>query len=355
MAISEVDSGGLARGEQVANGFQTGSCAPKMAALIAHEAAGWRETGAHVALLRALCALTQEKPEQAEKGFTPMDIALALKKFGASPLPADGTGVDKSEVARKIREQWKKLAALWEQKQVGLGQLAESHGLGVIPLIDREEGGGTGKPTRYWIGYRAAEATRDPEAAETVPELRPGEIRYICEDIADAGRLSRIFTKGYEISGWRRGVFLVALIAIILAALLLFLLADLVFMTRPPLKDLFYFLSGLSGIGWIIWSSFAPFLQVMDWRIVEAPDWMQSDITQSDRLLEWRCPPRYPEKMYKAVRYTAKCPVCEGKVVACSGGREFFKRIVGRCEESPREHVFSFDHITRTGRELRPK
>lgn len=354
MTISEVSFGELALDEQGDNGFQTGSCVSELSALIAEEASGWRETGAHIGMLQALCALTREKPEQAKKGFTPMDIAVAMKAFGHSLIPPNEGNIDKGEVAKKIREHWKKLDALWEQKCVGLGQLAESRGLKVVPLLDRKEGGGAGNPTRYWIGYRAVDTVHDPEATEIVPELKAGEIRYICEDITDAGWLSRIFAKGYMVSGWRRWAFATFIVTVLLAALLILILTDLVIMARPPLKDLFYFILGMSVIGWMIWWSSAAFFQVMDWRIIVAPEWMQSDVTQSDRLLEWRCPPRYPERMYKAVRYTAKCPICDGKIRACSGGKEFFKRIVGRCEESPREHVFSFDHITRIGRKLRP-
>ncbi|MFZ4701857.1 MAG: hypothetical protein ACOYMG_17565 [Candidatus Methylumidiphilus sp.] len=120
-----------------------------------------------------------------------------------------------------------------------------------------------------------------------------------------------------------------------------------------PLHQLFYLLVGVSGIIWPLWAAFNPLFRVWDWKIVVAPEWIQVDATQSDRLLEWQSPPRYAKKMIKAVRYSGECPICKGKVIACSGGREFFHRIIGRCEDAPVEHVFSFDHITKTGRPLR--
>jgi len=53
------------------------------------------------------------------------------------------------------------------------------------------------------------------------------------------------------------------------------------------------------------------------------------------------------------VRYAATCPVCNARVQVESGGREFHGRLVGRCQESPDEHVFSFDRVTRAGKSLR--
>lgn len=60
------------------------------------------------------------------------------------------------------------------------------------------------------------------------------------------------------------------------------------------------------------------------------------------------------------VSYTAICPICEKslgrddvRIDVSKGGKEFHNRLIGRCSESPTEHVFSFDHITRIGKPLR--
>lgn len=78
---------------------------------------------------------------------------------------------------------------------------------------------------------------------------------------------------------------------------------------------------------------------------------MQS--VEEERLLELRMPPRFETKNIKAVSYSAVCPICEGKIFAKSGGLEFWGRIIGRCNDSPIEHIFSFDHVTRRGVYLR--
>lgn len=52
-------------------------------------------------------------------------------------------------------------------------------------------------------------------------------------------------------------------------------------------------------------------------------------------------------------RYVASCPICSTALIGLALGEPHFKRrIVGRCEDSPREHVFSFDGVTLEGAPL---
>ena len=53
-------------------------------------------------------------------------------------------------------------------------------------------------------------------------------------------------------------------------------------------------------------------------------------------------------------RYIADCPICdETSVIVAAGEPEWRMRIIGRCRNSPREHVFSFDRVTLEGAPLR--
>src|SRR5690606_21981786 len=49
------------------------------------------------------------------------------------------------------------------------------------------------------------------------------------------------------------------------------------------------------------------------------------------------------------VRYTGTCPICSSTLELAHGKQQFPGRIVARCRESPIEHVYSFDRITREG------
>jgi len=55
----------------------------------------------------------------------------------------------------------------------------------------------------------------------------------------------------------------------------------------------------------------------------------------------------------RMVKYAAQYPIRQAPVVLDGGEPDFPWRIVGHCQESPREHIFSFDRITRSGSRLR--
>lgn len=56
--------------------------------------------------------------------------------------------------------------------------------------------------------------------------------------------------------------------------------------------------------------------------------------------------------LYKKVqltKYVAICPICNAQVELAKGEPDFLRRIIGRCKESPREHIYSFDRVTKLG------
>lgn len=52
-----------------------------------------------------------------------------------------------------------------------------------------------------------------------------------------------------------------------------------------------------------------------------------------------------PDGYLRLVRYSGDCPYCGGIVKVVSGSPDFSRRLVGRCVNSPREHVFRFDRM----------
>jgi len=59
------------------------------------------------------------------------------------------------------------------------------------------------------------------------------------------------------------------------------------------------------------------------------------------------------KKSIQLVRYKASCPICGAPVYLDNGKPDFPRRLIGRCSESPREHIYSFDRVTRMGYALR--
>lgn len=54
-------------------------------------------------------------------------------------------------------------------------------------------------------------------------------------------------------------------------------------------------------------------------------------------------------KKVKLTKYVALCTICNAKVELARGEPDFPRRVIGRCKESPQEHVFSFDRVTKLG------
>ena len=197
--------------KQTLTGLKSGLSPAEFAQLIEKEASNWKEKDTQAGvLLRALCHLVQAKPEQAEEGFTPKEIADAMNRlYGSKPWPTN----DGADIPTEVRKLWKRLETLWEQKKIGLEQSLSKHGHMVNLAIGPNTPGvgGRGKTNRYWI---RAEPISDEDAAKIISYKVPeGGLIYICEDIKDAGWIARIFTKGYKMEGWRRWMFIATFIA----------------------------------------------------------------------------------------------------------------------------------------------
>lgn len=57
-------------------------------------------------------------------------------------------------------------------------------------------------------------------------------------------------------------------------------------------------------------------------------------------------------KKVKLTKYVGICPMCKAQVVLEKGEPDFPRKVVGRCKESPREHVYSFDRVMKKGNRL---
>ncbi|RCX31685.1 hypothetical protein [Thioalbus denitrificans] len=341
--------------EQAPNRVRSGFDAAQLFEKMDEVALCWREHDRlDVVLLRAICRLSLENPGDAEEGFTSPEIVHSVAQLRGRAWSSDN---DTDRMSDDVRRYWNKLLATWEVKKEGIIQHFGDCGFGFAPHLDKAEGGGSGRPSRYRIHWMPIDSVSEPESWAGVDVSAPfhdRSIRYICEDIEDAGLSARLFVKGYEMTGWRKWVMLtlvgIPVLFLVLSAAV-FLMGFSINMATLEMSVVLRSLIILGGTYWVTHITIGPILNVASARIVLAPWWMQS--INDDRLLELQYPPRHPQKAIKAVRYTATCPLCGGAVSTRSGGLEFWGRIVGRCEHAPKEHVFSFDHVTRKGKAFR--
>lgn len=350
-AVHFSDAGALEQGEI---GVETGFNQQESVVFLQEKSSSWKEAGRlDVQLLRGLCQLSIDELARIQQGFTSWELVEAISRIRRRPW---SDGADKGRMSDDIRQQWNNLLKTWETKSEGIAQQFADAQFTHLPQLQKTEGGGTGNPTLYRIDWVAATTdglARQPEKPDVLPAPKPKTVRYVCEDIEDANPFARIFSNGFQLNGWRRQLYIFALGAPLLLLWLLFVqfAFGVTVLATVGKQNVVTSLLSLGFVFWAVMLTVGPLYRLGIDRIVLAPWWMQSE--DEDRLLERRSPPRHPDKTIKAVRYVANCPLCGSKVSATKGRLEFFGRIVGRCEEAPVEHVFSFDHITRDGRWLR--
>lgn len=340
--------------EQMSKGVRTGFDEATSLVFIGKLASEWKEADRlDVSLLRALCQLSVDQPDKAKEGFPSWDLVEAVGKIRGRRWSSSD---DKAQMSADVLKYWNKLAETWQSKFEGISQISADESWGVVPKLAKTEGGGTGRPSLYrieWLPFEQSEVLTHPVIAPSSDQNPHAHVRYICEDIKEAAFFARIFTHGFQLKGWRRDVYRLAVGVPLLFVwlLIVYVALNIAMVEVVGAHTVISSLITLGVLMWVSWITVGPLQQLSINKIVIAPWWMQS--IDDDRLLEYRYPPRYSDKSIKGVRYTGSCPICGGKVVAKSGGIRRWNRIVGQCEESPIEHVFSFDHITRIGPVLR--
>lgn len=318
-------------------------------------ASSWKESDRlDVQLLMAICQLSIDKPDQADEGFSPAEVVEAVSKIKGRVWSNLN---EPRQVSDDVRRNWNKLIKTWVTKQEGISQHLLDNKLNLFPKLVKHEGGGSGRVSKYRIEWNELEhpnfQKQNSVAIEPTTQ-QSNSIRYVCEDIEDAGFFARIFKNGYRLTGWRRKLYisLVALpLLLCFTAVMLFIIETTMLSTIDEISKTTTSGFSLLFVIWMVWLTIGAFYSLADDKIVMSPWWMQSD--NNDRLLERRYAPLYSESSINAVRYTSKCPICDGTISVKSGGLEFRNRLIGYCEHSPREHIYSFDHITRLGKYLR--
>ena len=110
-------------------------------------------------------------------------------------------------------------------------------------------------------------------------------------------------------------------------------------------------LLSLFGIPYLIWTVvIRPWIRLFDDRIVLAHDLL---INFKEKPAQFELLKDGELRLIRLVRYSAACPLCGATLYLEEGAPDYPRRLVGRCHESPREHVFSFDRVTRKGKSLR--
>ncbi len=304
-----------------------------------------------ISFFRALSALTLRDAQQGVKPhdvrFTPVELAQKAIELGyvkKKPKQAESDWV---------RTNWSKLEEVIESRKDHLQEVCRSSGYSLYPWIGKEESiGGQGNYSYYFIVPTLFSQEETNKLAQYPTQL--DGIHYVQESLVNIPRWA-CWVNGFTLKSWRKYAYILPGIISILAILgyvLLILLLGL-YTEISTVKWLTCLLVS-AIVFWMVVSS--PLYSVSSNRIVMAPDWM-TPWKETSVQLELTKVGLNPEtgdaiRELRLMVYSAKCPICQNRIEIQSGGFQFPFRLVGRCNESPREHVFSFDHVTRTGKRL---
>lgn len=119
-----------------------------------------------------------------------------------------------------------------------------------------------------------------------------------------------------------------------------------VWVSEQPVRVIFQWTVLICFIGgtitWLVW----PLYRLIDQKIVMAPAFLQ----MASRFYHVLVIRREGERrVVRMLRFTATCPLCGGEVEVQEGRHALRGRYVGECGRNPVEHVFTFDHVLKTG------
>lgn len=303
---------------------------------------------------QVLDLLAEETTRHLQAGHaTPSFDADSLRKFyfekygGRIPEVAASRWLSSTELRR-----W------WETRRAQLEHACRQAELDVIPVLTLQSGGGRGNTTLYRLDFQALptidEGSDDAYSVEA-DAAQTKVIHYQIEPAKAAWWLQPIIgNTPFRMRSWR-GYCLLGLM--LLEALVLLAgwgLLLLIFRGARSIQisDVGLLLT-LFALTWAWWRFMQPIIRLPNDRVTIANDlllgWSQLNgqfrltrDAQSKRLGGW----------FQLARHWGTCSLCAGEVEIATGGQAVPGRLVGRCSDSPLEHVFSFDPVSLTGAPL---
>lgn len=246
----------------------------------------------------------------------------------------------------------------WDTRQSAREQAFEAAGINAVPTLTIIKGGGRTNQTLYRLDLQAhptGDDSPDEIPAAEAGAAAAGLVRYQVEPVKAAWWLRPIIgQKPFRMRSWRGYLLIGVVAAEALAILALWGFLFLVLRGTRPLQvgDLGLLLS-LLGVTWTWWHFMQPIIRLPIERVTIANDLL---LAWSELYGQLRLTRDAKSKIaggwFQCVRHSGTCPLCAGEVEIAPGGRAFPERLVGRCSDSPLEHVFSFDPVSLSGRSL---
>ena len=243
-------------------------------------------------------------------------------------------------------------------REKGLEAFAAQYGFKYYPGISKEESaGGSGNQALYLLTAKKVNGSEFNDF-NSKSNLN-ADISYIpAIQISPSWWAKWLFNQNNSAIGWRKGIYIFFPIIWILIMLIgcLFLWYILSRNKSPVTSQDVMLIIFAFGTLYYCRQVLLKWLHLIEDRIIMAPDNLLSfgEFNVSLELNRVQIEGKKKRvKFLRLIKYASQCPVCEAEVLLDKGEPDFPRRVVGRCQESPREHVYSFDRVTKTGMRLR--
>jgi hypothetical protein len=279
------------------------------------------------------------------------------RRFTADEILA-AAGIEQDEPNRWL--EWNRVMKYWDARESQIIDHAKKKGLASYPKPDKVgTSGGQGKKASYFIKEQTLPSiSEDIKLAEPMRDGVTDRTKLTYE-LAEHGEVKPvwyvrwIFRKGeIRLTRWHIWFVIMWMTLIGGGVLLLSYISLIAFSAPKPIttRELITLIY-IFVIPYITWMfSIKPWVNLFNDRIV----------TASEHIVAFKEKPAQIElfrdgdlRLLRLVRYSAPCPICGATIFVEDGSPDFPRRMVGRCSESPREHIYSFDRVTRKGNALR--
>lgn len=301
-------------------------------------------------ILRALAEESLQKADFEEKirRFTNKDIVAAAGEIINEP-------------ANKWVDWNQSVLPYWNTRKERIIEFARKQGLNSYPNLGYfiPPKGGRGNESRYWlVAEPLPEINDDEQPSQSHIDKATGQTNVHYAIVEDGGVKAAwgakwLFHSGeIRLSSWHIWGILGWLFIMGGGTVALSFISWITLTVPKPVttRELTMILS-IFVFPYAIWVlAIKPWIRLFDDRIVLAPELLVAIKEKPAQLELFR---DGDLRLIRLVRYSAPCPVCGATIYLDDGSPDYPRRLVGRCYESPREHIFSFDRVTQKGTILR--
>jgi hypothetical protein len=298
-------------------------------------------------LVRAIVLLTEEKLKDPEESsghyeFTVEDIWEKLLKLDGKPVPKGDV-----ETAKWIKARFDHLSkgnTNFENIIVRLEEIADENNLSAIFRVKNILGGGGKKALYYLEPAKVNPAECKEQSTSRELQASDGTIRYKTKESKlpfYSNWLGKIELTGIMKWFWAVIIILpfIVLELFIAQSYSIQLLPRKIMVFAPAFLIVYFFV-------------FYPIFLVINRKVVIVPT-LWAWFPAAAYVLKLRTinddEGQFIHRRYEIALHTAECTKCDGKVTLHSGGLRYWGRVIGRCDECPMEHVYTFDYKTLRG------